>query len=165
VQVRWVATLYDYSRWANGQVLETAAALTHKQLLAAGGVGYGSVRDILAHTLATQWLWLSRWQGNSPRSMWPAGDFPDLATLGRRWEEVERATATFLNDLTSERLAGDLTYAATSGAARTQPLWQLMLHQANHATQHRSEAAYLLTQAGHSPGDLDLLAYLLQRSG
>ncbi|MER3418993.1 MAG: hypothetical protein C4290_00025, partial [Chloroflexota bacterium] len=41
-------------------------------------------------------------------------------------------------------------------------LWQLLLHQANHATQHRSEVAYLLTQMGHSPGDLDLLAYLLQ---
>ena len=39
-------------------------------------------------------------------------------------------------------------------------LWQIMLHQANHATQHRSEVAVMLTQFGHSPGDLDVLDYV-----
>ncbi len=37
------------------------------------------------------------------------------------------------------------------------PLWQMMLHQVNHATQHRSEVAVIWTQFGHSPGALDLL--------
>ena len=48
-----------------------------------------------------------------------------------------------------------------------------MLHQANHATQHRtplrgvlrSEVAAMLTQFGHSPGELDLLRYLEQQKG
>ena len=40
------------------------------------------------------------------------------------------------------------------------PLWQQMIHQVNHATQHRSEAAVLLTQRGHSPGWLDLLYFV-----
>ena len=38
-------------------------------------------------------------------------------------------------------------------------LWQALAHVVNHGTQHRSEAAVLLTAAGHSPGDLDMVDY------
>jgi uncharacterized damage-inducible protein DinB len=38
------------------------------------------------------------------------------------------------------------------------------LHQVNHATQHRSEAALLLTRFGYSPGWLDLLVYVDEQS-
>ena len=38
-------------------------------------------------------------------------------------------------------------------------LWQALAHVVNHGTQHRSEAAALLTSAGHSPGDLDMIDY------
>ena len=39
-------------------------------------------------------------------------------------------------------------------------LWQALAHVVNHGTQHRSEAAALLTAAGHSPGDLDMVDYI-----
>jgi hypothetical protein len=39
------------------------------------------------------------------------------------------------------------------------PMWQLLAHVMNHGTQHRSEAAALLTEAGRSPGDLDMMDY------
>ena len=42
------------------------------------------------------------------------------------------------------------------------PLWQTMAHLVNHGTQHRSEAAALLTAFGLSPGDLDLIDFAEQ---
>jgi uncharacterized damage-inducible protein DinB len=36
----------------------------------------------------------------------------------------------------------------------------MMLHVANHGTQHRSEVAAMLTGFDQSPGSLDLLDYL-----
>ena len=57
-----------------------------------------------------------------------------------------------------------LDEAATNEIWDGLPLWQPMLHVVNHGTQHRSEAAVLLTEAGASPGDLDLIDYLAERS-
>jgi uncharacterized damage-inducible protein DinB len=35
----------------------------------------------------------------------------------------------------------------------------MLAHVANHGTQHRSEAAVILTTAGRSPGDLDMIFF------
>jgi uncharacterized damage-inducible protein DinB len=34
-----------------------------------------------------------------------------------------------------------------------------MAHLVNHGTQHKTEAAAILTGFGHSPGDIDLILY------
>ena len=39
------------------------------------------------------------------------------------------------------------------------PVWQMLVHVFNHGTQHRSEAALVLTQEGHSPGEMDLIDF------
>ena len=39
------------------------------------------------------------------------------------------------------------------------PVWQMLVHVVNHGTQHRAEAAALLTSQGRSPGELDLIDY------
>ena len=45
---------------------------------------------------------------------------------------------------------------ANRGRIRSGRRWSTKV---NHATQHRSEAALLMTRLGCSPGDLDLLVY------
>ncbi len=39
------------------------------------------------------------------------------------------------------------------------PLWYFVMHILTHGTLQRADAAVLLTQAGHSPGDLDFLDF------
>lgn len=155
-----IRTLYAYSAWANGRILDCAAELTHDQLFTSGVASFGSIRDTLVHAMAAQWLWLSRWKGVSPRALFSPDDYPDLASIRRRWEEVERDTHLFVGALDEDSLARVIAYTNTKGKPFAYPLWQLMLHQANHATQHRSENAAMLTQFGRSPGELDFVRYL-----
>lgn len=153
-----IRDFYAYNAWANNRILDTAERLDQEQFLAAGDGGV-SIRDTLAHTLGAQWVYLQRWQGNSPRQLWAAEDFPDAATLRRRWDEVERESNAYFARLQEEDVLRPLSYVNTRGEGWVYPLWQIMLHQVNHATQHRSEVALRLTELGHSPGDIDYLYY------
>jgi uncharacterized damage-inducible protein DinB len=155
-----VRTMYRYNAWANARILDAAAKLTPGELVEPRGASFDSVRDTLVHTLGAQWLYLERWQGRSPRSMPAAAALVDLASIRARWEEIERDTAAFVASLDDAKLAAPVTYTNFDGVRWTYPLWQQMLHQVNHATQHRSEAAMILTAFGHSPGGLDVLYFI-----
>ena len=158
-----IRDLYAYSAWANTRILDTAAQLNPEQYTAAS-VGYDSIRDTLVHTASAQWLWLERWRGNSPRELWDPADFHDFAALRTRWAEVEEATSAYITTLREPDLARVVSYVNFQGETWTYPLWQLLLHQVNHATQHGSEAARLLTRLGYSPGWLDLLVFVDEQS-
>jgi uncharacterized damage-inducible protein DinB len=67
-----------------------------------------------------------------------------------RWDAELEATARFLDAVTP----GFLAHAEEGVTAAV-----MLQHLANHDTQHRSEAALLLTQAGRSPGELDLIFF------
>ena len=66
----------------------------------------------------------------------------------------------YLAGLTDDDLTATIQYTRTEGVQLETPLWQILLHVINHGTQSRSEAAVLLTQFGHSPGDLDYMIFL-----
>ena len=159
-----VRTMYAYNAWANGLVVEAAARLAPADYRADGGASFGSVHDTLAHVMGAQWLYLERWRGTSPSAVEGGGDVPDLAALRRRWSEVEGATAAFVAGLDDAALAREVAYLNTAGECWAYPLWQQMLHQVNHATQHRSEVAMVLTRFGQSPGWLDFLYWVDRRA-
>ena len=155
-----IRELYDYNAWANTRLLDTAAALTLAQLLAPGGASFDSVRDTLVHTMGVQWLYLERWHERAPIALPEPAAFANLGAIRARWAEIERDTQAFVAGVDDMRLAAAFAYTNMQGETWTYPLWEQMIHQVNHATQHRSEAAVLLTQLGHSPGWLDLLYFV-----
>lgn len=119
--------------------------------------GAGSLRKLLGHTAGAQAVWLERWQNRSPSGSWELTGSPDMAALQDHWQEIERATRRYLETLREEDFAQDIAYTNFRGERWSYSRWQAMIHQVNHATQHRAEAAVLLTQMGRSPGDPDVL--------
>jgi uncharacterized damage-inducible protein DinB len=158
----YVRMLYAYSTWANDRVLDTCAGLTAAQLTAGEGssTAQPSIRDTLVHTMGAQDVWLARWQGVTGVTLPGPRDFPTLADIRRRWDDVEARTHAYVEAASEDSLRDTLHYRNRRGEPFQYPRWQTMVHQVNHGTQHRAEVAALLTAFDHSPGDLDLLVYL-----
>lgn len=165
VQVELVRTLYDYNRWVNERLLAVAEQVPPERQRERAGGSFDSIHGTLAHLLAAEIIWLSRWRGVSPPRLFGAADVADLAAIRRRWAENQRGLEAFLAELTPERLDEELHYTSTEGRPYAYPLWQMMVHVVNHGTHHRSELAELLTRAGHPPPPTDLIRYFAERSG
>lgn len=159
-----VLTLFDYNYWATARVLNSAAHLSEGQFTAPARLSHGSVRGTLAHTLATEIVWRLRCQeGISPVALPGESEFPTLELLRSRWAKEEQAMRSYLNALTDEVINQPIHYKTTKGIAQETILWHILAHVVNHGTQFRSEAAVVLSEYGHSPGDLDLIAYVREQ--
>ena len=161
-----VLTLFDYNYWANQRILTAAQALDEAAFVgqvrgASIRVSYGSLRGTLVHILGAEWIWRMRCQeGVSPAEMMTEVNLPTLNAIRVGWQAEEQAMRAYLNRLKDTDLDHKIVYRNRQGRSYATPLWQILFHLVNHGTQFRSEAAMLLTQAGHSPGDLDLILYL-----
>ena len=156
--------LYTYNRWANARILSAAAKISAAQFLAPAEFPHGGLRGTLVHTLFAEWVWRMRWQGSAPSARWKPEDFPTIAHLKTRWMEEEIKLIEFVDGVTEKRLKAEFDYISTEGRAHRRVVWETMLHLVNHGTQHRSEAAAILTVIGQSPGDIDLIEFLNEGS-
>jgi len=160
-----IHNLYNYNAWANACILDTAAQLDSHQLYVEARTSFGSVHATLVHIMNAQCTWLARWQDTSSMAIGPQ-NFPDLDVLRTRWDQIERETQSFVAACREADFERIIAYDNLQGERWAYPLWQQMLHQVNHATQHRSEVAMILSEWGYSPGWLDLLYFVdLQSPG
>jgi len=155
-----ILILYKYNQWANGKILGAVENLTQEQYLAEASFPHGGLRGTLTHVLFAEWIWRKRWEGVSPTIRFKPEEFPAFASLNTRWLQEESLLLKFMDGITDERLNRPFQYKNTRGEPKESILWHAMLQVVNHSTQHRAEAAAMLTEFGCSPGDLDLIYFL-----
>jgi uncharacterized damage-inducible protein DinB len=161
MRVGEIMTLYDYNSWANDRILSAATALTAEQFVAPTQFPHRSVRGTLRHILAGERLWLDRWQERPLRPVPGEEEFADVTMLQARWSQEEAELRAYLATLEDADLEQHITVAFPRlEIAFTAARWTFMVHLVNHGTQTRSEVAQMLTEYGHSPGDIDLLLIL-----
>lgn len=142
--------LFGYDRWATAMVLDAAVGVDDETWSSPNVVGERGLGGILVHALGAHQRWRHSLSGSAEM---PAPERGPLLTIQElraawlaEWPALDAWLAT-LDDASMELTDEGLPY------------WQMLAHVVNHGTQHRSESAALLTTAGHSPGDLDLLDY------
>ncbi len=155
--------LYEYNDWANGRILD-AAARVPSDMFTTASLGPCALRDTLQHMLVAASIWRLRWQGIAPESVPFPDAFPTLESLRVQWREEARQMSAYLDTLDDADLDRELTYRRNDGTTDSSTLWHMLLQVVNHGTQHRSELAMLLTELGHSPGNLDVLVFIRERN-
>jgi uncharacterized damage-inducible protein DinB len=151
VRIDDIRFLAHYDRWATHRILAVIEGVDEATWSAPNAIGDRGLGGILVHHLGATQRWrhgFAGLAGDGPRP--ERGQLPTPAELTAAWE-VEWAGW-------DEWLAA-LDDAAVLVPYDDVPMWQLLAHVLNHGTQHRSEAAALLTAAGRSPGDLDMVDF------
>jgi uncharacterized damage-inducible protein DinB len=157
-------TLFDYHYWSNARILGAAQRVSPAQFTSANTSSYGSLRGTLAHCLASEVIWLKRLQGAQPPIAAQRQDeFPTPQALIETWTNAETRMRAYLEPLTDETALSILDYKNSQGMVFHNTVWGILTHVVNHGTQHRAEAAAMLTDFNCSPGDIDLILYLREK--
>jgi uncharacterized damage-inducible protein DinB len=109
IDVPVIQELFRYNRWANHRFFDAVATLTPNEFTRDLGSSYPSLRDTLLHIIWAEWIWLQRWKGTSPQSLFQVKDFPVLDALRARWSDLEIEQRAFLETVTSEHLLADVS--------------------------------------------------------
>ncbi len=158
-------TLLEYNAWADARVLDTSAAIDPERLRTPANVSHGSLFGTLAHLVGTEITWCRRLEGEAQVQAVPgAADFADLEAIVAAWRDATRRLRVVIDALPDDGADRVVAYRNTKGVAYENPVAEIVLHVVNHGTQFRAEAATVLNAAGHSPGDLDLIAFLRARA-
>ena len=154
MQLSEIRFLFEYDRWSTRRVLDAAVGIDDATWSASNIIDERGLGAILVHQLGAH----QRWRhgiSQSPGEPHPEDEpLPSLAELRDRWEQEWHDFEAFLDGIDDALLA-----YVHEGIA----VWQMLVHVVNHGTQHRSEAAALLTAAGRSPGELDMINFAEER--
>ena len=160
VAPEFARTMARYNAWQNGSLYAAAAALSDAARRQDRGAFFRSIHRTLSHLMWGDLMWMSRFDGGTPPGGGIAASadaFPDWDALQVLRQETDARIARWADTLTTDRLAGTLTwYSGAAGREVSRPLSLLVVHFFNHQTHHRGQVHAMLTTAGARPGDTDL---------
>ncbi|HYV96622.1 MAG TPA: DinB family protein [Gemmatimonadaceae bacterium] len=158
MNLAYLETLLDYHYWARDRMLTAVEQLTPDEYERDLRNSFPAVRDTVNHLFLAEWIWFSRWQGQSPGGFPSKEELPDFATVRRRWLDQEPRVRAFVSGL--DDIQRPYSYTLLNGTAATSKFWEMLVHVVNHATYHRGQVTTMLRQLGAKPpASMDMITY------
>ncbi|MEZ4700430.1 MAG: DinB family protein [Rhodothermales bacterium] len=157
-----IRRLFAYNAWATARTFESVAPLTEEEWSRELGNSFPTLRDTVGHIVSAEWIWLRRWQGNSPMQPEAWMKEPTRELLLEKQREVQDDRNAFIATLSEADLAIERSYTFMSGKGGSLPLGTLFQHLVNHGTYHRGQVTTLLRQIGRQPLMSDLLFFAME---
>ena len=115
--------------------------------------------------MSSEWMWLQRARGVSPKAQPDKSEYPTLAALKQRWGELQTEIRAFLAAQTDETLQSTIAYTNTRGETFHVPMWQMLAQVVNHQTHHRGELAAMFALMNVPHPEEEMIQYFLSVSG
>jgi len=149
---------YDYHFAENRNLWDSyVVPLSFEQFTQSVGYSHGSVRDQILHIMNVDDAWFSGLRGiENPESYDPA-DFDDREIIRAHWDKVEKNIRDYLANLRDKMLSEK---PFSDGEDKDLILWQVLLHVANHGTDHRAQLLRVLNDMGVKTTSQDYIFYV-----
>ena len=149
---------YDYHFSENRKIWDSYVTPLSEELFTQDvGYSHGSVRDQIVHLMSVDDTWFTGLRGlEIPEPLNPA-NFDDRNIIRAHWDNVEHKMRDYLAKLRDEML---LEKPFADGEDKDLILWQVLLHVANHGTDHRSQLLRLLNDLGVKTTSQDYIFYV-----
>jgi uncharacterized damage-inducible protein DinB len=157
--------LYEYMYWAfDERVWPSITQLDDTRFIEDVNYSIGSIRNQVVHLMSATRRWMSRLAG---REVMPHLTFEDYTTLTHTkatWDRLRPETLAYVSSLDQAQLDELVHWEISSrGIARDNRRWELLLHVANHATDHRAQILTVLNlHFGIQTIEQDMLFYFLE---
>jgi uncharacterized damage-inducible protein DinB len=148
---------YEYHFAENRKIWDSyVTQLSDEQFTRDVAYSHGSVRDQIVHIISADDTWFSGLRGVAiPEPLNPA-DFRDRASIRAHWDDVEQTMRDYLAELRDDMLFDK----PLEGEDKDLILWQVLLHVANHGTDHRAQLLRLLSDVGVKTTSQDYIFYV-----
>lgn len=162
-----IGRLLHYHYGMFERVWECAYDLTADQFVAETDYSLGSVRNHFLHCMNVDGRWLARMKGGAPPPRLNSSDYPDQAALHDQWEHVCASVLAYVDSLTEKDLyeCVQVELEGRNLEARLFRRWEILLHVANHGSDHRAQILARLHELGAETIEQDLILHWWANEG
>lgn len=146
-----IQTLFAYHFATTEQLIAGVAQLAPAER--------GPLQDILVHLLAVDYAWRITLESSQQPARLAAEDYPTLDALRAGFAAEGAAWAALIAGLDDAAIDGAILATRRTGEQMPLDRWRICFQVLMHGMQHHAELAQLLTEAGHSPGNIDFIFY------
>mgnify|MGYP001182177689 CR=1 FL=1 len=149
---------FNYHFSENRKIWEHIALLSFEHFTQAVNYSHGPVRDQIIHLLDVEDVWFSELRGVEPLEPLPSSGVDDRDFIRAHWDKVEHNIRVYLASLEDDMLFSKPIKEPEED--KDLIVWQVLLHVANHATDHRAQLLRVLHDLGVETKSQDYIFYV-----
>jgi uncharacterized damage-inducible protein DinB len=149
---------YNYHFAENRRIWDCAAQLSPEQFTQPVAYSHGSVREQIVHLMSVDEGWFCELRGAEFPEPFSPADGDDRKLIRARWDSIEQDMRDYLANLRDEMLF--TTPIKEPDEDKDLIVWQVLLHVANHGTDHRAQLLRVLHDLGVETTSQDYIFYV-----